>query len=67
MGGPTLMDDSLASKLALEHSPTTFPNGTVMMEPDLSNQVMKNLLPPFQIISRFDFGQSQSTLSLTKF
>jgi hypothetical protein len=48
MGGPTLMDDSLASKLALEHSPTTFPNGTVMMEPDLSNQVMKNLLPPFQ-------------------
>jgi hypothetical protein len=26
-----------------------------------------NIFPPFQVISRFDFCQSQTTLSLTKF
>mgnify|MGYP003702636263 CR=1 FL=1 len=25
------------------------------------------ILPPFQVIRRFDFGQSQTVLSLTKF
>ena len=25
------------------------------------------VLPPFQVIKRFDFGQSQTVLSLTKF
>uniref|UniRef100_I1QD14 DNA polymerase n=1 Tax=Oryza glaberrima TaxID=4538 RepID=I1QD14_ORYGL len=43
MGGPALMDDSPASKMALEHSITTFPDDTVMIEPDLSNQEIKNL------------------------
>ena len=27
----------------------------------------RKLLPPFQVIRRFDFGQSQTALSLTKF
>uniref|UniRef100_A0A0E0LPJ1 DNA polymerase zeta catalytic subunit n=1 Tax=Oryza punctata TaxID=4537 RepID=A0A0E0LPJ1_ORYPU len=43
MGGPALMDDSPASKMALEHSITTFPDDTVMTEPDLPNQEIKNL------------------------
>ncbi|KAF0907731.1 hypothetical protein E2562_020477 [Oryza meyeriana var. granulata] len=42
-GGPALMDDSPASKLALEHTTTIFPDDTVMMEPDHSNQEIKNL------------------------
>uniref|UniRef100_A0A0E0EFX5 DNA polymerase zeta catalytic subunit n=1 Tax=Oryza meridionalis TaxID=40149 RepID=A0A0E0EFX5_9ORYZ len=43
MGGPALMDDSPASKMALEHSITTFSDDTVTIEPDLSNQEIKNL------------------------
>ena len=32
-----------------------------------STSIGKPLLPPFQVTKRFDFGQSQTVLSLTKF
>ncbi|XP_040381696.1 DNA polymerase zeta catalytic subunit isoform X2 [Oryza brachyantha] len=43
MGGPALMEDSPAPKLALDHTTTMFTDDIVMMEPDPSNQEIKNL------------------------
>uniref|UniRef100_A0A0D9X2Q2 DNA polymerase n=1 Tax=Leersia perrieri TaxID=77586 RepID=A0A0D9X2Q2_9ORYZ len=51
MGGPPVMDNSPTSKFVSEHTTTRIPDDTVMAEPDLPNQEIKNL------VDSHDFSQ----------